>query len=162
MKRFIVLGAAIFGIASTSGARADIARDALDAMTPVNAVMLAVKNDDAGGISTSYCNDAVVVDDRAPFEWTGFGAGSRWLEASRDWSKWSSKIAHFRASIAEVQVDSSNGNAYVVIDGLFTSANLKKPWQQRGTLTFTLRKMGHSWQISSQVWAPAYVTASIR
>jgi ketosteroid isomerase-like protein len=155
MKRFILLGAAIFGIASNSIARADIPREALSALVPVNTVKAAVKNDNAATITTLYTNDAVVVDEQAPFEWTGAGAGARWLEASRDWSKWSAKIAHLRASLADVQLDSSSGNAYVVMDGVFSSANPKKPWQQRGTLTFTLRKTDGSWKISSQVWAPS-------
>jgi ketosteroid isomerase-like protein len=154
MKHCIVLVAAMFGIACT-GTQADIPRDASDAVVPVKAVIAAIKNDDAAAISTLYSNDAVVVDEQAPFEWTGAGAGAEWLSASRDWSKWSPRIAHFRAVLANIQVD-DGGSAYVVAAGTFSSADPKKPWQQRGTLTFTLRKTDSSWKISSQVWARTF------
>lgn len=153
MKRLIFLAAAMLGIVCNGSARADIIRDASDAVVPVKAVITAIKNDDEVAISALYANDAVVVDEQAPFEWTGAGAGARWLSASRDWSKWSPKIAHFRDALAEIQVDDGSGSAYVVVAGAFLGADPKKPWQQHGTLTFTLRKIDGSWKISSQAWA---------
>lgn len=156
MKRFVLLVAVMFGIGCSGSARADIARDASDAVVPVTAVIAAIKNDDAVAVSTLYSNDAVVVDERAPFEWTGSGAGARWLSASRDWSKWSRRIAHFRAALANIQVDAGSGNAYVVVAGAFSSTDPKKPWEQHGTLTFTLRKSDGSWKISSQAWTRTF------
>jgi ketosteroid isomerase-like protein len=153
MKRIIVFVAAILAITLSGSARADVTRDVSEAVAPVEAVIAAIKSDNAAAISTLYSNDAVVVDEQAPFEWTGPDAGARWLSASSDWSKWSRKIARFRAALANIRVDSSSGSAYVVVAGAFSSANPKKPWQQHGTLTFTLKELKNRWKISSQVWA---------
>jgi ketosteroid isomerase-like protein len=153
MKRLILLVAAALGIVCSGTARADIMQDASAAVVPVKAVIAAIKSDDAAAISTLYSNNAVVVDEQAPFEWTGSVAGSQWLSASKDWSKWSPKVAHFRGALAEIQVDDASGSAYVVVAGTFLSADPKKPWQQHGTLTFTLRRIDGSWKISSQAWA---------
>jgi ketosteroid isomerase-like protein len=153
MKRLTLFVAAILGMASSGSAQADIMRDASHAVVPVKAVIGAIKSDNAAAISTLYTDNAVVVDEQAPFEWTGSDAGARWLSASSDWSKWSRRIARFRAVVAEIQVDSSNGSAYVLVAGAFSSTDPSHPVQQHGTLTFTLKELNNSWKISSQVWA---------
>jgi ketosteroid isomerase-like protein len=164
MKHLILFVAAILGIAWIGDARADVTRDASEAVVPVNAVIAAIKSNNAAAVSNLYADNAVVVDEQAPFEWTGSSAGVQWLSASRDWSKWSRRVARFRATLAEIQVDSSSGTAYIVVAGAFSSANPKKPWQQHGTLTFTLKESSNNWKISSQVWAenPCSFAASPR
>ncbi|HLY02561.1 MAG TPA: nuclear transport factor 2 family protein [Candidatus Cybelea sp.] len=157
MKRFILLVGAALGIACTGSAPAQLPHDALDAVAPVTAVIAAIKYDNAAALSALYADDAVVVDEQAPFEWTGSDAGTQWFAASRDWTKWSHRVAHFRATLANVQVDDGSSSAYVVLAGTFSSADPKKPWQQHGTLTFTLRKTGGRWKISSQAWAQTFI-----
>jgi ketosteroid isomerase-like protein len=156
MKRFILLVAATLAIACTGIAPAQLPRDALDAVAPVTAVIAAIKHDNATALSALYADDAIVVDEQAPFEWTGSGAGAQWFAASRDWSKWSPRIAHCRATLANVQVDDGSGTAYVVAAVTCSSADRKKPWQRHGTLTLTVRKTDGNWKIRTQVWARTF------
>jgi ketosteroid isomerase-like protein len=153
MKGIMVFAAAILAIAASGRTQADVTRDVSEAVAPVEAVIAAIKSDNTAAMSNLYSNNAVIVDEQAPFEWSGPDAGVRWLSASSDWSKWSRKVARFRAALANIRVDSSSGTAYVVVAGAFSSANPKKPWQQHGTLTFTLKELNNSWKIGSQVWA---------
>jgi ketosteroid isomerase-like protein len=153
MKLVMVFVSAVLAMTVSGSARADVTRDVPEAVVPVEAVIAAIKSDNVAAISTLYSSNAVVVDDQAPFEWTGPDAGARWLLASSDSSKWSRRIAHFRAALADIRVDSSTGGAYVIVAGAFSSANPKEPWQQHGTLTFTLKELNNHWKVISQVWA---------
>jgi hypothetical protein len=90
-------------------------------------------------------------DDQRPFTWTGSNAGSEWLSDVNQYSKWSTKIAHFKGMPVDIASDNTH-NAYVVVAGTFSGADPKKPWTQQGTLTFGLRKAGANWKITSQVW----------
>lgn len=152
MKLVMVWVAATLAVTVSGSARADVTRDVSEAVAPVEAVIAAIKSDNAVALSTLYSNNAVIVDEQPPFEWTGPDAGARWLAASSD-SKWSRRIARFRAALADIRVDSSSGSAYVIVAGAFSSANSKEPWQQHGTLTFTLKELNNHWKVISQVWA---------
>jgi len=151
MKALIFVAAAIFAVACTDNASADFTRDVPDVVKPVKAVIAAIQSHNASSVAGLYSPDAVIVDDQRPFEWTGADAGSQWFSDVSQWSKWSPKIARFKGVPANVNI--ATDHAYVVVAGMFSSADPKKPWKQAGTLTFTLRKSGGSWKISSQVWA---------
>lgn len=152
MKHSALALLATIVIGCTADAAATYAPDLSGVMGPVNAVIAAAKNDSPAAISTLYSNDAVVVDDRQPFEWNGAAAGSQWLTDVSAWTKWSRKVATLKSAPANILLG-DNDRAYVVVAARFSSADPKKPWTHDGTLTFTLRKIAGAWKISSQVWA---------
>jgi ketosteroid isomerase-like protein len=149
--------AAFLAAACSAGASAanKFEPDISGVLQPVNSVIAAVKSDDPSAISALYSSDAVVVDDRQPFEWNGVAAGSHWLADVSDWTKWSRKVATFRSIPSDIQIG-DNDKAYVVVAAQFSSADPKKAWTRDGTLTFTLRKVAGVWKISSQVWAESF------
>ena len=151
MKRLTFLIIAMLIVASTGSASANFSSALRDRISPVQAVVAAVQNANPAALSALYANDAMIVDDRQPFEWHGAEAGTQWLGASR-WTKWSPSVARFQAAVADAQIYGPD-HTYIVLAGVFSSVDPKNHWQQKGTLTFLLRKANGVWKITSQVWA---------
>lgn len=151
MKRSISFIIAMLTIASTGSASASLPSELRDRIYPVQAVVEAVQHANPAALSALYANDAMIVDDRQPFEWNGADAGTQWLASSR-WAKWSPSVARFQATLADAQIYGPD-HTYIVMACVFSSADPKNRWQQKGTLTFTLRKGNGGWKITSQVWA---------
>lgn len=151
MKRSIALLVAILAAASTGLASAKLPAELQDRTQPIQAVIAAVQHANPAALSGLYASDAMIVDNREPFEWNGSRAGTQWL-GSNQWTKWSPNVARFQAVISEAQIYGPD-RTYIVLACAFSSVNAKKPWMQRGTLTFMLRKEYGRWRIVSQVWA---------
>jgi hypothetical protein len=62
--------AILFAGANSASASAGFRPELADIMKPVN-IAIAAKTDASSTISAEYSQDAIVVDDRGPFEWTG-------------------------------------------------------------------------------------------
>jgi ketosteroid isomerase-like protein len=99
-----------------------------------------------------YTNDATFVDDLSPFVWNGPSAGSRWYAEARRYLK-ANGIADIHGVIGAPVESSLQGNAaYVIVPVTWSGTANGKPFTQHGTYTFTLRRTGGNWLITSQTW----------
>jgi ketosteroid isomerase-like protein len=118
----------------------------------VNAAMHAANADDASGFAGLYTNDAVVVDEIPPFLWRGAGAGAVWWHAV-DGVAQKSNMTHLKAIDIRIgEFKSSATDAYLITPMTVTAIANGKPFAEAGTTTYTFRKSGGTWLISSQVW----------
>jgi ketosteroid isomerase-like protein len=117
-----------------------------------NAAMGAANANDASAFAGLYTDDAVVVDEIAPFVWRGAGGGTAWWHAVTAVAQ-KMKMVHLRATNIRVgEFKQSANDAYLVEPMTVTAIADGKPFAEPGTTTFTFHNTGGTWLISSQVW----------
>jgi len=158
MKRSVVTAALVLAIGCGASAPASVEPLHEGAMQQVNVVIDGIKSGNPSALSALYAANAVIVDDQRPFEWTGARAGVDWLSDAGAYSEWSRSVARFTAQPVEVETAGAN-DAYVVAAAQLSSVDPKRPWTQRGTLTFTLHKTNGAWKITSQMWTRSVARA---
>ncbi len=127
-------------------------------MQPVSQVIAATRGGDLHAVSGLYTADAVVVDEMAPFHWTGKNAGRSWLAAVGKFIA-ASKMTNFNLKASPpAEVQQAGSSAYVVVPILLTGLSGGKHVSETGFFTFALRKIGGSWMISNQVWTTRALT----
>jgi len=82
-------------------------------MKPVNAVLAAMNDHNPRTLSGAFATGAVIVDNQAPFQWSGCTAPGDWLSAISTWGKMRS--AHFTATADPWGVEGAPGTAYVIV-----------------------------------------------
>lgn len=118
----------------------------------VNAIVEATNTDNASALTGLYTNDAVVVDENAPFAWRGADAGAAWWHAV-DAVLAKMKLTHLKATVVRVgEFQQSPTVAYLIEALSLTGRAAGKPFAESGTFTYTFRKAAGHWLISSQVW----------
>ncbi|HKU66205.1 MAG TPA: nuclear transport factor 2 family protein [Candidatus Baltobacteraceae bacterium] len=125
-------------------------------MAPIDQVLAAMSSGDSKRLAGVYSSDAVIVDDQAPFQWTGSNAGEDWFATTAGrWGKlWYGKFVPTLRSPLQPAANMQFGpaSAYVTVPGKLTSRLAGKRIDQRGVLTFTLRRVSGAWKITSQIW----------
>lgn len=161
MKAFRILAAAAASALLCAGGAAANIHDGAPfpvkaAMAPVEGVIAAMATGDSKRLAGVYANDAVIVDNQAPFQWTGADAGADWFARTAGrWGKlWYGKFVPTVHSplMPASEMQFAPGSAYVIVPGRLTSRNSSKRIAQSGALTFTLREVSGAWKITSQVW----------
>lgn len=123
-----------------------------------NAAMRAADSNDESRFAGLYTDDAVVVDEIAPFVWRGANAGGSWWHAVALTAK-KMKMTHLRAiNIRIGEFKQSATDAYLVEPMTVSAIANGKPFAEAGTTTYTFHKAGGSWLISSQVWTTKSVS----
>jgi ketosteroid isomerase-like protein len=155
MKRQIFLLAAIFSmLAAPAAAKSPPAA----VMAPINAMLAATNADKGAELAAYYTPDAVVVDEFAPYAWTGPAAAAQW------WAGVDKQIAAMgtHAIHAAAQpikhFDVTGDSAYVVVPLIISYAVKGKPGHETGLFTLALRRSGGQWKIATQTWATATST----
>jgi ketosteroid isomerase-like protein len=99
-----------------------------------------------------YASDATFVDDLSPFIWNGANAGMRWYAKAMRYLK-ASRSADIHGVLGPPIESSEQSNAaYVILPITWSGTANGKPFTQHGTYTFTFRKTGDKWLITSQTW----------
>ncbi len=99
-----------------------------------------------------YTSDAVVVDEFPPFIWTGADSGRVWFVAL-DRVLANLKMHGLKVVAAPASEYLQTGNdAYEIVPLTLDGMEGAKASHETGTLTFTFRRSGSTWKISSQVW----------
>jgi hypothetical protein len=122
-------------------------------MATVNGVIAAADADNAGQVNSYFASSAHVVDDFAPYVWSGSDAGSRWWTASdKDAAKHG--VTDLRATLQPItHYGVAGDDAYVVLPLALTYTLKGKPGHTNGLWTLTLHQSGGSWKITSATWA---------
>ncbi|HEY5257974.1 MAG TPA: nuclear transport factor 2 family protein [Candidatus Baltobacteraceae bacterium] len=118
----------------------------------VHRVMTAANTANPAGLSGLYAADAGVVDENAPYYWTGTNAGRAWLTVVDNLLA-KMKATHFKAvSVAPTEYQAAAGSAYLIVPVVISGNAGKKSIRETGLMTLTLRKTHGTWQITSQIW----------
>jgi hypothetical protein len=122
-------------------------------MATVHGVVASLNVDKPNVVGGWFAPRSVVIDDFAPYSWSGLNAAVRWWTAL-DTANAKAGLANLRITARPVtQFDVSADIAYVVVP-LDLSFTLKsKPQRQSGLWALTLHRSGGRWAIVSASWA---------
>lgn len=139
--------------AATLPASAAAHRGPSDAvMEPINALIAAANADDAAAMDRYVTGDAVVVDDFAPYRWTGAHAARQWWTAI-DALFAKAGITNLRATASPVAQYSVSGDAAYVVVPLAVSYELKgKRALSTGLWTCVVHRTGTAWRVAVVAW----------
>ena len=122
---------------------------------PMSAVFRFVEGfngDDDKAMQAAFADDAVVIDDFPPHQWTGAGVATRWYREMAEWAT-GYDMADWSVTLGEPRhVTVSGSDAYLVV--LFAAHWLEEgqPAERRGSLAVALRESVEQWRISALAW----------
>jgi hypothetical protein len=141
--------AAVLVVAGPAGAAppADPALAALPAK-----MVAALIADDATTLRATCAPSSTVIDEFAPYSWSGPDACVRWAAAFKVFAA-HMKMSGFKGTVAPKPFTDVTGNhAYVVAKVTFAATMAAKPMSEQGTWTFVVAKSGTAWKITSLAW----------
>jgi ketosteroid isomerase-like protein len=123
------------------------------ALTALPAKMAAaLVANDVATLRANCAPSATVVDEFAPYSWSGPDACVRWAAAFKTFAA-QAKLSGFKSKVAPNPfTDVTGGRAYVVAQVTFSAAMSGKPMSEAGTWTFVLVKSGAGWKAMSLAW----------
>ena len=97
-------------------------------------------------------DDVCIVEDLAPFRWTGPGAGARWLTdmAGNGARLGVTAIAMTPGEPRRTELEGEHG--YCILPGRVTLEGPEVALAEDGLLTFAMRREGGAWRISAFTW----------
>lgn len=144
---FLVLTAVLAAGAPQPAAAAD---PGLAALAPKMAAALIA--DDVATLRAACAANATVVDEFAPYSWSGSDACVRWAAGFAAFAK-QLGLTGFKATVAPKPfTDVTKKNAYVTARVTFDAMLKGKPISEAGTWTFVVVKDGTGWKITSMAW----------
>ena len=116
-------------------------------------VIDAANANDAAKFSGFYTDDAVVIDESAPFRWTGADAGVKWWQhVQRTLAAGGATLHATIEAPTEYRVDNEGDDAYLIEPLTVTVASGGPAHAEHGTQTYTFHKANGTWKISSATW----------
>jgi hypothetical protein len=145
----VVVLAATFAVAPAASAAPppDPALAALPAK-----MMAALLTDDAATLRAACAPSTAIIDEFAPYSWSGPDTCVRWAAAFKAFAA-QAKLTGFKGIVAPKPfIDVTGTKAYVVAQVTFTATMAAKPMSEQGTWTFVAAKSGTAWKITSMAW----------
>ena len=148
MKSLLIPIAACVLFASPIASAKDAAVEA-----PIKAMMVGFNTGDIAAVKALHVAAPTIVDEIAPFRWSGPNAFDSWLgdlgksEAAEGKTK---GVVWFGTPVREEVV---GDHAYVVTPCSYTYTQKGKRFRESGLATFVLVKVGADWKIESWTWA---------
>lgn len=122
-------------------------------MTTIHGVLAAVNAGDAARVGSYFAIKSTVIDENAPYVWSGSGAGETWWRAVAAMNE-EGHVQQFHASALPIRYWSESGTkAYVVVPLVITLIANGKPARETGLWTLTLQRLGTVWVIDTATWA---------
>jgi ketosteroid isomerase-like protein len=130
------------------------ASDQADVMKPVNQFVEGFNKGDVKSALATCADQVFIIDEFAPYQWSGLGACSAWAN-DYDADAKKNGVTDGVVTLGEPKhVDVSGDRAYVVVPADYRWKQNGKPMKETGsTLTLTLRKGADGWRITSWAWA---------
>lgn len=119
-------------------------------MKPVNAVLDAITQQKAQQLHEAYTRDAIIIDNQAPYRWSDGNASSDWFSALTTFGKL--HYARFTVLADPMNVEYATDRAYVTVLATLHGLGSRTGLSQNVLMTFTLRRAGRIWKITSQSW----------
>lgn len=123
------------------------------ALTGLPAKMVAALiTNDAAALRAMCAPSLTVVDEFAPYSWSGADACVRWSAAFKAWEG-QVKMSGAKGVVAPHPfTDVTGSRGYLVAKVKFDAMLAGKPISEEGTWTFVLAKTGTAWKITSLAW----------
>lgn len=150
--RFVAIAVTVASLVTQLASRADAADDAA-LLRPIEALVVAIERGDTAGIARAYAPDPSIVDEFAPFRWTGSDAAKRWARgfaASNNAGNVTDVgLTHEKPRF----VTRSGERAWLVYPAKFTFRVGGKPAWETAAWTFALVRIAGAWRIEASTWA---------
>lgn len=121
-------------------------------MQPVLAAANAINSANPAAIRSGvYADNATIIDEFAPFVWSGTAAGVAYINDFAAFAKKNHLSA--KATLMPVKTFDRSGDwAYLVVPTKFAGTMNGKAVNETGTWTFTLKRSATKWFIATQTW----------
>ena len=124
-----------------------------DALLPLHQFVEAMNKGDLKAAFAACGDDMSIIDNVAPYGWSGQGACEKWADAQQaDSTKKGITDVVFEIGEA-TRFELSDGNAYAVLPAGYTFSEKGKPGRVQGTLTAALRKGPTGWHMTGFAFA---------
>ena len=99
--------------------------------------------------------DAVIIDEFAPYVWSGSGSAQRWAtDYARDAE--ARGISNGRVDYGKpIQANSDGATAYIVLPTTYSFEQKGKKMAAKGSMTFIMARAGADWKIASWTYSGA-------
>jgi ketosteroid isomerase-like protein len=129
-----------------------------DAVASVTATLDKLNGGDVDAFVTAHTDGALIVDEFAPFVWTGSGSVQKWLgDYGRDAT--TRGISAGRIDYGKpIQANGHENSAYIVLPTTYRFMQKGQKMAGAGSMTFVMARSGAGWKISSWTYAGATPT----
>ena len=149
----LVLSALALSVALAQPAQAAPADDAVKAVT---AWLDKFNAGDMDAFFAGHAPSPVLVDEFAPYVWTGRDAPQTWAQSFERDAKANSITEPRMDHAAPTRAESDGKSAYIIIPTLYHIKRSGKPMSAKGAMTFVMSHADGSWKIASWTYsAPA-------
>ena len=144
---FILLAAAIVAVPAAAAGPAE------DATVSVTSTLDRFNGGDVAAFLQAHRDDAVIIDEFAPYVWAGAGTAQRWVaDYSRDAE--ARGISGGRVDYgAAVQAVSDGNSAYIVLPTTYSFTQNGRRMASPGHMTFVMSRDGGDWKIASWTYS---------
>ena len=121
---------------------------------PIQKFIDAFNKGDIAGASATHAKEAdlVILDEVAPYLWTGPQAFDKWL-GDLDGDSKKNGITDQKVTIGPpTRIETSGAVAYVVVPAVYTFKQKGVPMRERAQMTFALKKGASGWMIHGWTW----------
>lgn len=119
---------------------------------PIKAMMAGFNKGDIAAVKALHVAAPTIVDEIAPFRWSGPNAFDSWLGDLGKSEAAEGKTAGVVWFGAPVREEVVGDHAYVVTPCSYTYTQKGKRFRESGMATFVLVKIGAEWKIESWTW----------
>jgi len=135
------------------GAAAEDDVSALGLLQPIDLLVASTNSDLPSGVTSAYVAAPTIVDDFAPFRWSGPGAAANWLHDFQASTRFEgmSRLNMVRHAPSYLRVTGSKAWAVVPMEMTFYMKAKRR--SEEGSWTFVLVWNGKAWRIDSSAWA---------
>ena len=146
---------AVILLASAFLATPALAGPAEDATRAVTTTLDRFNGGDVNAFLAAHEDDAIIVDEFAPYVWTGAGSAQRWAGDYMT-DAGARGISGGRVDYeAPVQANSNGSTAYIVLPTTYRFMQRGSRMAGRGSMTFIMRRSGEAWRIASWTYSGA-------
>ena len=144
---------AILLLAATAAHAGDAAVEA-----PVRQFAATINKGDVVGAKATHVASPVIIDEVAPYLWSGPTAFDAWLKALGAAESAEGKTDAVVALGTPIREIVSADHAYVVWPATYSFIQKKRPMRETAEWSFTLEKSGGRWKIGSWTWSTPEAT----
>jgi ketosteroid isomerase-like protein len=126
-----------------------------DAGRAVTALIDRFNAGDVEAFLAGHADDAVIVDEFAPYLWSGTGSVQRWVsDYGKDAGAKDIKAGRIDYA-APVQAMSDGDGAYIVLPTTYRFTQQGRKMAGKGSMTFVMKRVGPDWKIASWTYSGA-------
>jgi hypothetical protein len=121
-------------------------------LRPVQHAIASLNSGSSKPLAGIYAANATIVDEFAPYSWSGANAGMMWWSDFGKFAK-SVGLSNPKGTLLKPTAFNQSGDrAYLVVPVDFGATMKGKRLKEHGTWTFTLQRSGAAWRIVTQSW----------